>query len=121
MPLNATLWTINVFNSIIAGPDIIKGDGIYSAYVLAPDLSQNGRYNVKVLVKGKRDKTKVVTGQRFSGALEKGQSCKLRTLLIQTFVTNKLYVLKHARAHKLLPTTADSQMSYTIQFKDQWT
>ncbi|XP_041350383.1 calcium-activated chloride channel regulator 4-like [Gigantopelta aegis] len=57
-----------------AGSDIIKGDGIYSAYVLAPDLSQNGRYNVKVTVKGKRDTTKVVTGKKFGGALEKGQS-----------------------------------------------
>ncbi|PVD24284.1 hypothetical protein C0Q70_14755 [Pomacea canaliculata] len=54
------------------GSDITKDDGIYSAYILAKDLSGDGRYGIKIKVEGVEGVTSVVVGGRggSSGALE---------------------------------------------------
>ncbi|PVD24281.1 hypothetical protein C0Q70_14752 [Pomacea canaliculata] len=54
------------------GSDITKDDGIYSAYILAKDLSGDGRYGIKVKVEGVEGVTSVVVGGRggSSGVLE---------------------------------------------------
>ncbi|PVD24285.1 hypothetical protein C0Q70_14756 [Pomacea canaliculata] len=54
------------------GSDITEDDGIYSAYILAKDLSGDGRYGIKVKVEGVDGLTSVVVGGRggSSGALE---------------------------------------------------
>ncbi|ESO99114.1 hypothetical protein LOTGIDRAFT_238844 [Lottia gigantea] len=56
------------------GSDLISGDGIYSAYILAKDLQGNGRYNMKITVIGKSNSTKFVTRGNRSGALAVGET-----------------------------------------------
>ncbi|KAK6176714.1 hypothetical protein SNE40_014959 [Patella caerulea] len=56
------------------GSDLIKGDGIYSAYILTRDLAGDGRYNIKITVTGYNDSTKIVTKGGRSGALAIGES-----------------------------------------------
>ncbi|XP_025107234.1 calcium-activated chloride channel regulator 1-like isoform X2 [Pomacea canaliculata] len=65
-PLNLILLDNGV------GSDITKDDGIYSAYILAKDLSGDGRYGIKVRVEGVEGVTSVVVGGRggSSGVLE---------------------------------------------------
>ncbi|KAL8565740.1 hypothetical protein ACOMHN_018657 [Nucella lapillus] len=67
------------------GSDVIKDDGVYAAFVLATDLSGDGRYNIKIQARGVGGTTKVVVGgeagRRSSGALERTASSGVRTTL----------------------------------------
>lgn len=45
-----------------AGSDVIKNDGVYSAYVMARDMMGDGRYNIKIKATGLQGETKVVVG-----------------------------------------------------------
>ena len=64
----------------MTGSDIIKDDGVYAAYVMAVDLTGNGRYNLKIQARAIEGVTEaVVAGKgRSSGALERTASGKDR-------------------------------------------
>ncbi|XP_035825896.1 calcium-activated chloride channel regulator 4A [Aplysia californica] len=72
------------------GADIIKGDGVYAANIMAKDLMGDGRYNIKVKVIGEEGKTKVVVGGTgtSSRALERqtaGQLINTETSRVENF------------------------------------
>ncbi|XP_076448467.1 calcium-activated chloride channel regulator 4-like [Babylonia areolata] len=72
------------------GSDIIKGDGVYSAFVLASDMKGNGRYNVKIQARGAEGSAQLVVGGKgaFSGALgpaAAGESKQPLTKGLETF------------------------------------
>ncbi|GFO43573.1 calcium-activated chloride channel regulator 4, 30 kda form [Plakobranchus ocellatus] len=72
------------------GFDIIKGDGVYAASIIARDLLGNGRYNIKVHATGIKGSTKVVTARtglasRALNVEESGQLSSVETRDVEQF------------------------------------
>lgn len=78
-----------------SGSDVIKGDGVYSAYILASDLMGDGRYNIKIRADSVEGQTEVVVGGRgrSSGALEMTAAGTINVIIIKTIVKSLLYFM----------------------------